>query len=65
MPAVAEPLTREIRIAAAPETVFGFFTDPDRMIRWKGSEAVLEPRPGGIYRVAIRDDHVALGESWR
>lgn len=26
----------EIRIAASPETVFDFFTDPDKMIQWMG-----------------------------
>lgn len=62
MPADAETIRREIRIAAAPETVFTFFTDPARMTRWKGREAELDARPGGKYRVAIRDDHVALGE---
>jgi len=28
-------IEREIRIAARPETVFAFFTDPTRMKRWK------------------------------
>lgn len=62
MPVAADSLTREIRIAARPEIVFSFFTDPARMVRWKGKEAELEPRPGGTYRVTIRDDHVAHGE---
>ena len=30
---------REVRIAARPEIVFGFFTDPATMIRWKGTDA--------------------------
>jgi uncharacterized protein YndB with AHSA1/START domain len=38
----------EIRIDARPETVFAFFTDPAKMVRWMGSEATLDPRPGGI-----------------
>ena len=44
-------IQQEIQIAARPETVFAFFTDPAKMLRWKGVEATLEPRPGGIYRV--------------
>jgi len=40
-----------IRIAANPETVFPFSTDPEKMLRWKGVEAALEPRTGGVYRV--------------
>ena len=27
----------EVRIQARPETVFEFFTDPEKMRRWKGS----------------------------
>lgn len=53
---------REVRIQATPETVFPFFTDPDKMIRWKGSTAELDPRPGGIYRVTINDQAIARGE---
>jgi uncharacterized protein YndB with AHSA1/START domain len=43
----------EIAIAAAPETVFAYFTDPARMVRWMGAEATLDPRPGGICRIAF------------
>lgn len=53
---------REVRIAARPETVFAFFTDPDKMIQWKGRKAELDPRPGGIYRVDISGRVVARGE---
>ncbi|MFL5911553.1 MAG: SRPBCC domain-containing protein [Gaiellaceae bacterium] len=40
-------------IQASPETVFAFFTDPGRMVQWMGVEATLDPRPGGIFRVAF------------
>jgi uncharacterized protein YndB with AHSA1/START domain len=43
----------ETRIAASPETVFAFFVDPERYGRWKGLGAELDPRPGGVYRVAM------------
>jgi uncharacterized protein YndB with AHSA1/START domain len=43
----------ERRIAARPETVFSFFTNPDRFIRWQGVEAELDPRPGGVFRVRV------------
>ena len=39
---------REIRIEAAQETVFQFFTDPEKMVRWIGIGATLDPRPGGV-----------------
>lgn len=45
-------LDRVITIAAAPETVFSFFTDPARWARWWGSGATIDPRPGG--RLVIR-----------
>jgi uncharacterized protein YndB with AHSA1/START domain len=55
-------LEREIYIAARPETVFSFFIDPTKMIRWKGMRAELDPRPGGLYRVDINGRDVARGE---
>src|SRR4051794_39149003 len=53
---------REIRIDARPETVFGFFTDPELLLRWKGLEATLEPRPGGTYRVVVNARSIVRGE---
>ena len=41
---------REVRIAARPETVFAFFTDPEKLTRWLAIEATVDPRPGGVYR---------------
>jgi uncharacterized protein YndB with AHSA1/START domain len=41
----------ETRIAARPETVFEFFCDPAKMVQWMGTEATLDPRPGGVCRV--------------
>jgi uncharacterized protein YndB with AHSA1/START domain len=43
-----EPIVKEIEIAASPETVFGFFTEPDKITRWLCVEATLDPRPGGV-----------------
>jgi uncharacterized protein YndB with AHSA1/START domain len=55
-------LVRQVRIAARPETIFPFFIDPAHMTRWKGIEATLDPRPGGIYRVNITGQNIARGE---
>ena len=52
----------EVRIAARPETVFSFFTDPDKMVLWKGIKAKLDPRPGGVYRVDMNGHDVASGQ---
>jgi uncharacterized protein YndB with AHSA1/START domain len=54
-------VVREVRIEARPETVFAFFTDPAKMVRWKGSLAELDPRPGGMFRVDLHGN-VARGE---
>jgi hypothetical protein len=43
----AEPIVREIHIAATAETVFEFFTDPRKLTRWLAVDATLDPRPGG------------------
>ena len=45
----AEPYETQVRIEARPETVFAFFTDPAKMVQWKGVDALLDPRPGGLY----------------
>ena len=55
-------LERQIRISARPEVVFSFFTDPVKLIRWKGVRAELDPRPGGIYRVEINGRDIVLGK---
>jgi uncharacterized protein YndB with AHSA1/START domain len=44
----AEAITREIDIAASPETVFAFFVDQAKLTRWLAVEATLDARPGGI-----------------
>ena len=52
---------REVQIDASPETVFEFFTDPVKAVRWRGVAATLDPRPGGVYRVQI-GPFTAIGE---
>src|SRR4029453_14534703 len=43
----------ELRVAARPETGFPFLPDPARMVQGMGAEATLDPRPGGICRIAF------------
>jgi uncharacterized protein YndB with AHSA1/START domain len=57
-----EAVEREIRIAASPETVFDFLTDPEKQVLWMGRRAELEPRAGGVYLVEINDRLTAKGE---
>jgi uncharacterized protein YndB with AHSA1/START domain len=55
-------VVREVRIAAQPETIFGFLIDPALMARWMGQSVQSEPRVGGIYRVDINGEAIARGE---
>jgi uncharacterized protein YndB with AHSA1/START domain len=57
-----EALECEVRIDARRETVFQYFVDAEKMALWMGRKAVLEPSPGGTYRVEISDQIVAAGE---
>lgn len=56
-----DAVVREVTIAASPETVFEFFTDPAKMTQWKGERVTLDPKPGGIYRVELNDKIAAAG----
>ena len=53
---------RTISIAASPETVWEFFVDPEKLTRWKGLDADLDARRGGIYRCEVIPGHTARGE---
>jgi uncharacterized protein YndB with AHSA1/START domain len=59
-PRETDVVEHEVRVAARPETVFAYFTDPARMVRWMGAEATLDPRPGGICRIAFQPTQARL-----
>ena len=59
--AADEIIEREVRIAAPPETVFAFWTDPTRMARWMGRDIRLDPRPGGEFRVDYNGSDIVRG----
>lgn len=52
---------RQIQVSAQPEAVFPYFTDPDRMVLWMGSTAILDARPGGVYQVRVNAQNVMRG----
>jgi uncharacterized protein YndB with AHSA1/START domain len=54
-------LRSEVQIAAPPATVFAFLTDPEKIMRWIGTEATMEPHPGGIYLVNVGGKNIARG----
>lgn len=54
-----------VRIAAPPEAVFPYFTDPRLMVTWIGERAELDAQPGGAFaldfgEVAARGTYVAV-----
>jgi uncharacterized protein YndB with AHSA1/START domain len=55
------PVEVSMHVPGTPPDVFGFFTDPARYVQWMGSEADLEPVPGGVYRVRMPDGFEAAG----
>ena len=55
-------ILREMTIDADAATVFAFFTDPERLIRWMGTAAELNPEPGGILLVDVQSNFVARGK---
>jgi uncharacterized protein YndB with AHSA1/START domain len=61
-PTSSETITKEIYIECRPETLFSFFTDPDKLVRWMGRHVLLEPRIGGKYRIDVNGNDIALGE---
>jgi uncharacterized protein YndB with AHSA1/START domain len=52
-PGGTEVVEHEVRVAAGPEVVFEYFTDPAKLVRWMGIDATLDPRPGGVCRIDI------------
>lgn len=42
----------EIRIEASPETVFALLTEPSQMKTWFAEVVEVDPRPGGLFRIA-------------
>jgi uncharacterized protein YndB with AHSA1/START domain len=59
---VTDDVELSVRIDAHPETVFAYFTDPERMVAWMGLSAEVDARVGGQYRVRVNRGGVAIGE---
>lgn len=60
---MADPFTvrREVEVVAPPATVFAFLTDPEKILRWMGTEATVEPHLEGIYLVNVNGKDTAQG----
>jgi uncharacterized protein YndB with AHSA1/START domain len=50
---VSPTVTATTRIAAPPEVVFPYFTDPALIVTWMGDRADLDPQPGGVFAVDV------------
>ncbi|MEO7994750.1 MAG: SRPBCC domain-containing protein [bacterium] len=60
--AVDQPVIEvSVEIAAAPATVWRFFTDPIRFAQWMGDSATLLPEVGGALRVGYPGGDIAEG----
>ena len=55
-------IERELRIAAAPDTVFEFWVEPSRIVQWMGRTATFDARPGGLFRLDYNGSDIASGE---
>lgn len=53
---------REVVLAAPPDVVFPYFTDPALLCRWIGLSADLEPAPGGRFRFEVAPGQWCEGE---
>jgi uncharacterized protein YndB with AHSA1/START domain len=58
----ADALEYELTIRAAPETVWRFWTEPERLVTWMGKVATLEPQAGGTFRLDYGQGDVASGQ---
>ena len=52
---------RETHISAPPAAVFALLTDPQKILRWMGTQAQVEPQPGGLYLVNVTGARSARG----
>ena len=52
---------RETHIPAPPAAVFALLTDPEKILPWMGTEAQVDPQPGGLYLVNVTGARFARG----
>jgi len=52
------PLVASVRIAAPPDVVFGYFTEPSLITKWLAETATLDARPGGAVDLDVAGNPV-------
>lgn len=50
-----------LSIKASPATIFPYLVDPAKLVLWMGTEAHLDPVPGGEFRVLCGGVHPSAG----
>jgi len=53
---------QDVWIDAAPEQVYPYLVEPERIVRWMGRSVELSPAPGGVFRCVISDNDTFRGE---
>ena len=53
---------RETVVACTPAEAWRWWTEPDRLVRWMGSVAEVDLRPGGAIRIEYGNGAVMAGE---
>jgi uncharacterized protein YndB with AHSA1/START domain len=56
-----DSLGYDLRIEAPPELVWRYWTEPERLVRWMGKVATLEPTAGGAWRIDYGQGDVVAG----
>ena len=54
-------LAYQLDLPAPPKRVWQLWTEPTLLVGWMGSQATLEPWPGGMFRLAYGNGSVATG----
>jgi uncharacterized protein YndB with AHSA1/START domain len=54
-------IEQTVRIAASPEILWTFWTEPARLAEWWGTEAEVVTAPGGLFRVVMESGPVMRG----
>jgi len=57
-----DAVEQTVRIAARPQTVWRYWTEPERMCDWWAVAAEVDLRPGGLYWVDIAEGGTMRGE---
>lgn len=57
-----KPLEQEIWIDAPRDVVFAYLTDAEKLVRWMGEHAELDPVTGGQYLVTFKEGWVSRGQ---